>query len=359
MFGSNTGSGLVKPTNTNNSFEVPSGPSDTISSLAWSPVGNILAVASWDKQVRVYEIQSALGSGLSAVPRFAYSHEGPVLCVAFTKDGNSIISGGCDNKVKMYNVAQQKDQVIGTHDAPVKEVYFCDEMKMIISASWDKTVRFWNGSQPTPVCTLQLPERVYSMDLKYPLLTVATAERKVIIYNLQTIAQNQQPYKTVESKLKLQNRVISCFPDRSGFALASIEGRCSISTIENDSNKDKNFEFKCHRTNDEIFSVNAIDFHPNGVFLTGGSDGTIVIWDKDSRSRVKAFNSCNYPITAARFSATGEILAYAIGYDWSKGHEHNQPNIPVKLFVHKLQEADVKVSKVGSTSTTSNAFRRR
>ena len=356
MWGHTGNSTLVKPTNTNNSVEVPSTPTDTISAIAWSPTANVVACASWDKQVRVWEVTSSLGSSISVVPRCAYSHDAPVLCVAFTKDGTSVVSGSCDGKVKMFNLLQQKETLLGTHDGPVKDVFWVAEMNMAISTSWDKTVRFWNGVQQTPVAVLPLPERAYSADVKFPVLTVALADRKVAVYNLQTIQQNPNPTKVTESKLKLQSRVVSIFPDKTGYALASVEGRCSICSID-DQNKDKNFEFKCHRTTDEIFAVNAIDFHPNGVFLTGGADGQIVIWDKDSRSRVKQFNSCNYPITAAKFSSQGDYIAFAVGYDWSKGHEHYQPSIPVKLYVNKLQEVDVKPQKQAAQGNSN--FRRR
>jgi mRNA export factor len=139
--------------------------------------------------------------------------------------------------------------------------------------------------------------------------------------------------------------------------VGGIEGRCAVCTID-DANK--SFEFKCHRTNDEIHPVNAIDFHPLGTFVTAGSDGGIFIWDKDTKNRVKAFSSVNYPVTSCRFSAQGDYLAYAIGYDWSKGHEHSNPSIPIKLYVHKLSESDVKSSKtLLGGSSNSSAFRRR
>eukprot|EP00931_Biecheleriopsis_adriatica_P039036 TRINITY_DN22318_c0_g1_i2.p1 TRINITY_DN22318_c0_g1~~TRINITY_DN22318_c0_g1_i2.p1 ORF type:complete len:152 (-),score=18.23 TRINITY_DN22318_c0_g1_i2:72-527(-) len=137
----------------------------------------------------------------------------------------------------------------------------------------------------------------------------------------------------------MQTRTITCFPDKTGYAVGSIEGRCSIAYVEDTS---KNFAFKCHRTQSEIYAVNDIDFHPTmGTFATAGGDGTFVFWDKENRQRLKAFNSCNYPITAGKFNAPGDMYAYAVSYDWSKGHEHNHPSLPKGVLVHKVQAAEV------------------
>jgi hypothetical protein len=55
---------------------------------------------------------------------------------------------------------------------------------VLVTGSWDKTLRYWDGRSPTPVATVNLPERAYCMDVAYPLAVVATAERHVLIYNL-------------------------------------------------------------------------------------------------------------------------------------------------------------------------------
>mmetsp|Transcript_104868 Transcript_104868/g.301522 ORF Transcript_104868/g.301522 Transcript_104868/m.301522 type:complete len:382 (+) Transcript_104868:123-1268(+) len=325
----------IKDPNTNQSAVVPSPPDDGISAIAWSPTANILAASSWDKSVRIWEI-----SPNGVVPKLAYNHEGPALCCSFSKDGQRLVSGGCDNKVRMKVLATQQEQVIGQHDAPVKEVFCVDEMNMVVSGSWDKTLRFWNCQQPTPVATLNLPERVYSMDVKFPLLVVGCADRHLLVYNLQNIQANPQPYKQGQTALKMQTRTVACFPDKTGYAVGSIEGRVSVAYVEDTS---KNFAFKCHRSNEEIFAVNSIDFHPSmGTFSTCGGDGTFVFWDKENRQRLKQFNSCGLPVTAGKFNAVGDMFAYAVSYDWSKGHESNHPSLPKALMIHKVQEAEVK-----------------
>eukprot|EP00927_Polykrikos_kofoidii_P024517 TRINITY_DN2228_c0_g1_i1.p1 TRINITY_DN2228_c0_g1~~TRINITY_DN2228_c0_g1_i1.p1 ORF type:complete len:360 (+),score=50.62 TRINITY_DN2228_c0_g1_i1:197-1276(+) len=331
------GAPVVKNPNTNSSAVVAQCGDDSISSLAWSPAQNILAAGSWDKQVRIWEVTPQ-----AIQPRLAYTHQAPVLCVGFSKDGQRVVSGGADNKVKMKMLSTQQEIDVGSHAGPVKEVFVVDEMNMIISGSYDKTLKFWNGQQPTPVATLNLPERVYTMDVKYPLLIVGLAgpQRQICVYNLQSIQQNPNPYKTLTSALNLQTRCITAFPDKTGFAVGSIEGRISIAHIEDTS---KNFAFKCHRTTDEVYAVNGIDFHPTmGSFASVGGDGTFVFWDKENRQRLKQFNSCNYPVTAGKFNAPGDLFAYAVSYDWSKGHEHNHPTLPKSIMIHKVSEAEVK-----------------
>jgi len=56
-------------------------PEDSISELAFSPKAEMLAVASWDNKVRIYEID---GSGNSQ-GKAMFQHEGPVLSCDFSR----------------------------------------------------------------------------------------------------------------------------------------------------------------------------------------------------------------------------------------------------------------------------------
>lgn len=46
------------------------------------------------------------------------------------------------------------------------------ELQMIVSGSWDKSIRFWDGKNQNPQLKLDLSERVYSMDVVYPVMVV-------------------------------------------------------------------------------------------------------------------------------------------------------------------------------------------
>jgi mRNA export factor len=249
-----------------------------------------------------------------------------------------VFTGSCDKTAKIWDLATGQATQCAVHDQPVKSVFWVQEMNSVVTASWDKTVKYWDGRSPTPRGVLTLPERAYAVDVKFPLMCVATADRKIVVVNLNN---PNQIFNTLASPLKYQSRCISCFPDQNGFCLGSIEGRVAVHHV-NDRDTSKNFAFKCHRDNQDIYAVNCITFHPTyGTFATTGSDGTFNFWDKDSRQRLKAFQKASAPIPVGAFNRDGTIFSYAVSYDWSKGSEHYNPRTN-HLLLHPVPEAEIK-----------------
>ncbi|XP_058098477.1 protein RAE1-like isoform X5 [Magnolia sinica] len=224
--------------NPNKSFEVVQPPTDSVSSLSFCPKGNYLVATSWDNQVRCWEI---LRTG-SSMPKASISHDQPVLCSTWKEDGATVFSGGCDKQVKMWPLMSGgQPTTVAMHDAPVKEIAWIPEMNLLATGSWDKTLRYWDTRQPAPVHTQQLPDRCYALTVRYPLMVVGTADRNLIVFNLQN---PQTEFKRISSPLKYQTRCVAAFPDQQGFLV--------------------------HHT-----------------FATAGSDGAFNFWDKDSKQRLK------------------------------------------------------------------------
>jgi len=147
-----------------------------------------------------------------------------------------------------------------------------------------KKIKYWDLKSDKPALVVDLPDKFYCGDVIEELAVIGTAGRKILIYNL---AQPGEPHAVLNSPLKFQNRCIACFPDKSGYALGTIEGRVSINYL-NDTNK--NFIFKCHRRvkPTQVFSVNSIAFHPTlGSFATCGSDGSFHFWDKEKKRKAQ------------------------------------------------------------------------
>ncbi|CCJ31150.1 unnamed protein product [Pneumocystis jirovecii] len=310
-------------------FDLP--PEDSISDLSFSPQAEFLAVSSWqdflvDKKIKIYEVQP---SG-QTTPKAMYEHQGPALSCCWSKDGTKVASVGTDKAGMLFDLQTGQNVQVAAHDAPIKSCRFIDGGNMgniLATGSWDKMLKYWDLRQQQPIGTIQLPERCYTMDVVNQLMTT-------------------------QSPLKFQTRVISCFVKANGYAIGSVEGRCAIQYVE-DKDASLNFSFRCHRdstglasNSSNVYSVNDISFHPqHGTFATAGSDGTFHFWDKDSKHRLKGFTNVGGSISSTAFNRTGDIFAYAISYDWSKGYQANTPQMPNKIMLHPLKPRAKKTTR--------------
>lgn len=135
----------------------------------------------------------------------------------------------------------------------------------------------------------------------------------------------------LDSPLKFATTSIECFADGKGYAVGSIEGRCGIKyfdTTKPDKGASKEFCFKCHRNENastktaDVYQVNGFAFNKqHNTFASYGSDGVYVTWNKDTKSKYKSSKKFPSPITACDMSDDGTMIAFAIGYDWSRGAE--------------------------------------
>ncbi|POW16816.1 hypothetical protein PSTT_00958 [Puccinia striiformis] len=293
--------------------------------------------------------------------RYAYTK------VIWSGDGTKIISGGCDRAARVYDVSTGQSTQVAAHEAPIRKLAWLDinGAGLLATGSWDKTLKYWDLRSPTPAVSVTLPERIYTMDTVFPLMVVGTAARKIHIYHLSNPAVE---YKSLDSPLKWQTRCIACFNDAQGYAVGSVEGRVAIQHVE-DKQTANNFSFKCHRKDaptgasrlnansiPQVWAVNDIKFHKqHGTFATAGSDGTINMWDKDSKTRLKTFDNRGGPITSVSFNRTGTVFAYTVSYDWSQGHSGaqsaasttnqaggNTTSQPNKIMLHALKDDEIK-----------------
>lgn len=158
-------------------------------------------------------------------------------------------------------------------------------------------------------------------------LIVGTSNRHVLIYDVRNLSQ---PEQRRESSLMNQTRVIRGFPDTTGYALGSIEGRVAVEYFNPDAGVQKNkYAFKCHRKTvgktQVLYPVNAMAFHPKyGTFATGGCDGIVNVWDGANKKRICLYPSYSTSIAALNFNSSGDKLAIAASYTWEEGEKESQ-----------------------------------
>ena len=252
----------------------------------------------------------------------------------------------------------------GTHEDAIKSVLHNESTGLLFTGSWDRTVGVWDerSSNLGSITSLQVPEKVYSMDIcdDKNLLLVATAGRHIYLYDIRSLGQALQKR---ESSLKYQTRSVKFFPptrdelgQQGGFICASIEGRVAVDFIDPSPEvQQSRYAFKCHRQaqpadNMEIvYPVNAVACHPNPEksvsFFTGGSDGIVNSWDRLLRKRIRQFPKYSTGISALAIDSNGEFLAIASSYSYDEGEKDHAPE---SIFIRKLEDSDIKSR---STST--------
>ncbi|KAI3938121.1 hypothetical protein MKW98_018677 [Papaver atlanticum] len=118
-------------------------PTDSISSLCFSPKGNYLVATSWDNQVRCWEIQIS-----GTVAKAAIADDQLVLCLAWKDDGMTVFSGGCDKQEAGIRLSSTR-----TLGSKRKSIH--------------------NSSQ-----------NAVTHSVKYPLMVVGASDRNLIVFNL-------------------------------------------------------------------------------------------------------------------------------------------------------------------------------
>lgn len=320
-------------------------PDDTVSALSFSPrrmPSDFIVSGTWAGTVSCYEVTRQLNGPYKGELKASHQHQAGVLDTCWSDDCSKIFSASADKTVKMWDLASNQQMQVAAHDAPVKTVHWIktNQYTCIMTTSWDKTIKFWDMRSQNPLSSINLPERSYCADVYGPMAVVSTADRSILVYKLDP---SPTLVKQSDSPFKFQHRCVSIFcnekREANGYALGSIEGRVAVQYVDKDPKA--NFTFKCHRSDgrntniQDIFAVNDIAFHPiHGTMATIGSDGKFSFWDKDARTRLKISEQYDTPLTRCSINSTGEIFAYALGYDWSKGHEYSNPNIKNKIQFH-------------------------
>ncbi|KIJ13795.1 hypothetical protein PAXINDRAFT_13343 [Paxillus involutus ATCC 200175] len=156
-----------------------------IYSLAVSPCGTLLASASKDTSVRLWDLSTG-----TELPHLIRQHRLPVRCVAFSPDGKRIVTGSQDATVRMWDV-----ESVGSmggqrlHKGLVSDLAFSADGKRILSGGFDKMVRMWcaeNGRALIDPLRLELDVNAVALDDEGGRILAADKEGAVFAWDVES-----------------------------------------------------------------------------------------------------------------------------------------------------------------------------
>ncbi len=252
--------------------EVKTLPNDVgyIIDLAFSPDGNKLVSASSDSTLKVWDIateKALVTINLTGLNRF--------IPIAYSPDGLTIASGNADGQIDLWNAqtGQQIGQSLRQHTEAILSLAFKPDGKQLASASADKTVLLWDVATQKTVGAPLIGHTDEIWAVKFSpdgqLIATGSADRTIRLWDSSTHQQIGQPLVGHTYVVKS----IDFTPDGSILISGSQDNTVILWDMAQKLPLGKPL---LGHTN----FINALSMNPDGSsFITGGEDYQLIRWD--------------------------------------------------------------------------------
>ncbi len=229
-------------------------------------------------------------------------HDGSVHAVAFSSDGELLVTGGNDNTVKLWNVESGKTlYTFRGHNGPVKAVEFSPDGHRIASGSTDQRVKLWAVNERQLLDTFAshsggIRSVAFSPDGRS--LASGGGDREIKIWHI----KRRQVSHTLSGNHADQIFAVAFSPDGDTLASGSDNREVKLWQIGHGQ-----MLLTLSGHTGPIFSV---AFRSDGAKLASGSaDQTIRLWDTRSGQHLKMLNGHSGHVKSVAFSPEGDLLA--------------------------------------------------
>src|SRR5262249_6223929 len=146
------------------------GHTDHVAAVAFSPDGRLLATASWDGSVRLWEV----GTGQQRAALLGHARPDsngkplPANAVAFSPDCQLLASGGADETVRVWEVATGKQKAVLKETAEDVSLGITADGKLLAARTMDGIITVWDLAQEKQLRRIgnsYVPDRSYSLVL--------------------------------------------------------------------------------------------------------------------------------------------------------------------------------------------------
>ncbi|MBB6438094.1 WD40 repeat protein [Streptomyces candidus] len=298
-----------------------------VSSAVFSPDGNTLASASEDGVIRLWNVRDPHRPQLLGDP--IASDGGSIYLVAFSPDGRTLATANDDHDVRLWNVENPgRPEALGAfpgHTAAVRSVAFSHNGRTLAAGGDDGTIRLWDVADPRRPKPLDRvltghTGTVHSVAFNPDGRTLASggSDDTIRFWNVTDPRRGE----ALGSPLTLHTGPVwsvAYSPNGSMLAAASADSTASLWNVSDRAHPSQVGE-SLTGSSGEMY---ALGFRPDGRTLaTGSGDNKVRLWSIPTADMIGRIGA---------FRPDGKVLATAARDEQVRLWNVERPNRPVRL----------------------------
>ncbi|KIK32652.1 hypothetical protein CY34DRAFT_62139, partial [Suillus luteus UH-Slu-Lm8-n1] len=128
---------------------------NAVYAVVYSPDTTLIATGGWDEPYTGKPVETSVKVWDAKTGKLVATLKGhtfEVWCLAWSKDGKTLVSGSSDSSIRTWDTTNWKQTaVLDEHTDTVFDIAISPNGRILASASWDKTVRLWNLENGQPI----------------------------------------------------------------------------------------------------------------------------------------------------------------------------------------------------------------
>jgi|EP00945_MAST-04E_sp_MAST-4E-sp1_P002569 platelet-activating factor acetylhydrolase IB subunit alpha len=276
-----------------------SGHRGTVMSVAFHPVFNLMASASEDATIKVWDYETG------EFERTLKGHTNIVNCCVFNSSGETLASCSADLSIKIWDFKDTFSctRTLMGHDHNVSALAFVPSGEQLLSCSRDSTVRVWEVRTGYCVKTIDAHDdwvRSIAISEDGKFFATASSDKSAAVWSIDsTSGSSPQPI----ARLQEHEHVVECvtFLNATGNRVVARRGRGNIKSASNGSNgdKEKNTVPPAQGSNTSLSACHV---------ATGSRDRTVRVWNVLTSACLMVFSDHENWVRQVKIHPCGKFL---------------------------------------------------